>query len=64
MQSFGFKFIIIIIIIYCQDIEIEFGIEKCAMFIMRYGKREITEGIEILNQEKNRSLRVKETDKY
>ena len=30
-------------------IEREFGIEKCAMFIMKYGKRETAEGIELQN---------------
>ncbi len=36
--------------IYQQDIGMEFGIEKCAMFIMKSGKREIAEVIERLNQ--------------
>ena len=42
----------------------EFGIEKCAMLIMRSGKRLLTEGIELLNQEKIRMLGEKETYKY
>ena len=33
--------------IYSQDIGMEFGIEKCAMFIMKNGKREKMEGIEL-----------------
>ena len=37
------------IIIYRQDIGMEFGIEKCAIFIMNRGKRQITEGIKLLN---------------
>ena len=35
-----------------QDIGMEFGIEKCAMFIIRSGKRQITEGIRLSNQER------------
>ena len=31
--------------IYNQDIGMEFGIDKCAMLIMRGGKRQMTEGI-------------------
>ena len=42
----------------------EFGIEKCAMLIMRSGKRHMTEGIEQPNQEKIRIPREKETYKY
>ena len=34
----------------------EFGIEKCAMLLMKSGKRYMTEGIELLNQEKVRTL--------
>ena len=30
---------------YNQDIKMEFGIEKCAMLIIRSGKRHIMEGI-------------------
>ena len=29
----------------------EFSIEKCAILIMKSGKRELAEGIELLNQE-------------
>ena len=42
--------------IYTQDIEMEFGIEKCAMLIMRCIKRRITEEIELQNQERIRTL--------
>ena len=38
--------------IYSQDIGMEFGIEKCANLIMKGGKRETTEGIELSNQER------------
>ena len=50
--------------IYSQDIGMEFGIEKCAMLIMKCGKRHMTEGIELLNQEKIRTLGEKETYTY
>ena len=33
-----------------QDIAMEFGMEKCAMQIMKSGKRETMEGIELPNQ--------------
>ncbi len=42
--------------IYSQDIGMEFGIEKCAMLIMKSGKRHMTEGIELPNQDKIRTL--------
>ena len=41
--------------IYSQDIGMKFGIEKCAFLIMRSEKRQITEGIELSNQEKIRT---------
>ena len=50
--------------IYSHDIRMEFDIEKCAILILKSGKREITEGIELPNQEKIRTLGVKEKDKY
>ena len=31
----------------------EFGIEKCSMVIMKSGKQHMTEGMELLNQEKS-----------
>ena len=46
--------------IYSQDIGMEFGIEKCAMLIMKGGKRHITEGIDLPNREKIRTLGEKE----
>ena len=50
--------------IYSQHIGIEFGWEKCAMVVMKSGKRHMTEGIELPNQEKVRTLGKKETYKY
>ena len=43
--------------IYSQDIGMEFHLEKCAMLIMRSGKRQKIEGIDLRNQEKIRTLR-------
>ena len=42
----------------------KFGIEKCALLIMKSGKRHITEGIELPNQDKIRTLTENETYKY
>ena len=50
--------------IYSQDIGMEFGIEKCAMLVMKSRKRHLTDGIEILNQDKIRTLGEKRTYKY
>ena len=44
--------------LYSEDIGMEFGMKKCAM--LGSGKRHMTEGIEILNQWKNRMLGEKE----
>ena len=49
---------------YSQDIGMEFGIEKCAMLIMKRGKQHITERMELPNQEKMRTLGEKESHKY
>ena len=50
--------------IYSQDIGMEFGIEKCAMLVMKSGKRHTTDGIELPNQDKIKMLAVNETFKY
>ena len=42
----------------------EFSIEKCAMLIMKRGKRETTERIELANQESIKILGEKENYKY
>ena len=47
--------------IYSQDIGTEFGIEKCAM---KSGKRHITDGMELPNHDKIRTLGEEETYKY
>ena len=41
-----------------------FGIEKCAMLVLKSGQRYMTKGMELLNQEKMMSLKEKETHKY
>ena len=42
--------------IYSQDIGMDFGIEKCALLVMKSGKRHRIDGIEIPNQDKIRKL--------
>ena len=41
---------------YSKYVRMEFGIEKCVMLMMKSGKREKAEGIELSNQEKIRTL--------
>ena len=50
--------------IYSQDTGMEFGIEKCALLVMKSGKRHLTDGIELPNQDKIRTLAEHETFKY
>ena len=50
--------------IYSQDIGIGFGIKKCALLLMKSRKWHMTEGIELPNQEKIRTLGEKENYKY
>ena len=50
--------------IYSQDIGMEFGIEKCAMPVMKSGKRHMTVGMELPNRDRIRTLEEKETYKY
>ena len=49
--------------IYSQDIGTEFDIEKRALLVMKSGKRHLTEGIELQNQDKIRTLAENETYK-
>ena len=53
-----------IIMIYSQNVGMEFGIEKCATRIMKSGERETVEGKEIASQESFRTVREKENDMY
>ena len=50
--------------IYRQDIGMEFGIEKCAMLVMKSDKRQLTDGMELPNQDKIKTLAENETYKY
>ena len=50
--------------IYSRDIGMEFGIEKCAMLVMKIGKRKLTDGMELLNKDKIKTLAENETYKY
>ena len=50
--------------IYSQDIGMEIGIEKCAMHVMKSGKRHMTDGMELPNHEKIRTLEENEIYKY
>ena len=52
------------VIIYSEDVGIEFGIKKCTMLIMRSGKRYMMEGIELSSKEKIRMFGKKEAYKY
>ena len=47
--------------IYSQDIGMEFGIEKCAMLVMKSGKRHMTGGMELPNHDRIRTLEENET---
>ena len=47
--------------IYSEDIRTEFDIEKCDMLVMKSGKRHQTDGMELPNQDKIRTLGEKET---
>ena len=46
------------------EFDLEKSLEKCFMRIMRNGKRNMTEGIELPNEEKIIMLGKKEIDKY
>ena len=50
--------------IHTKIIGMEFGFEKCAMLIMKCEKRQITDKIELLNQERIRKFGEKENYKY
>ena len=50
--------------IYSQAIGLELGMEKRAMLIMKNGKRHMTDGMELLNQDQMRTPGEKKTHKY
>ena len=53
-----------IVRIYSQDIGMEFGIENCTMLVMKSGKRQLAEGMELPNKDKIKTLAENETYKY
>ena len=50
--------------IYNRDIGMEFAIEKCVMLVMKSGKQQLTDGMELLNKDKIKTLAENETYKY
>ena len=50
--------------IYNQDIGMEFGIGKCAKLLMKSGKRNMTDGMELLNHDKIWTPEENETYRY
>ena len=50
--------------IYSRDIWMEFGIERCAMRVMKSGKWHLTDGMELPNQDKIRTPAENEICKY
>ena len=50
--------------IFSRDIEMEFDIGKCAMLKMKSGKRHLTDGMELPNQDKIKTLAENETYQY
>ena len=49
--------------VYAQDIFLEFSIEICAMLVMKSGKQHLTDGMELPNKDKTRTLGENETYK-
>ena len=47
-----------------RDIGMEFGIEKCEMLVMKSGKRQLTDGMELPNKDKIKTHAENETYKY
>ena len=56
--------LILAIRIYSQDMGIEYGREKCAMPVMKSSKRHMTDGMELPNHDKIRTLGENEIYKY
>ena len=50
--------------IYSQDIGMEFGIEEYVMLVMKSGKRHLTDGMELRNHDKIKTLAENETYKF
>ena len=49
---------------YSRDIGMEFGIEKCARLVMKSGKRQLNDGMELPKQHQIKTLTENETYKY
>ena len=60
----GLETLIHAVRIYSRDIGMEFGIEKCAMLVMKSGKQHMTDGMELPNHHRIRTLEENETYKY
>ena len=60
----GLETLIHTVSIYSRDIGMEFGIEKCAMLVMKSGKRQLTDRTELPNKDKIKTLEENETYKY
>ena len=50
--------------IYSQGMGMEFGMEKCGMLVMKSGNRHMTNGMELPNHDRIRTLEENETYKY
>ena len=50
--------------IYSRDIGMGFGIEKCTILVMKSGKGQLTDGMELPNKDKIKMLAENETYKY
>ena len=50
--------------IYSQDTGMDFGIENCAMLVMKSGKWHLTDRMELPSEDKIKMPREKETSKY
>ena len=50
--------------IYSRDIGMKFDIEKCSMLVMKSGKQQLTDGMELPNQDNIKTLAENETYKY
>ena len=64
MDEKGLETFIHAVRIYSQDIGVEFGIEKCAMLVMKSGKRHMTDWMELPNHDKIRTLEEIKSYKY
>ena len=52
------------VIIYSQDLGMKLGMEKCAVLVMKSGRRYLIDGMELPNQDRFKTLAENETHKY